>query len=716
MKYRIGIDVGGTFTDGVLLDNDTHELIDTVKLSTTHAANQGVAKGIVRVLDILIKKNNLDPNDISLIAHGTTEATNALLEGDVKEVGIIACGSGIEGLKVKFDTNITKIKLSKEKFLSTRHTYIHLNSKHPSQLKETILEKIEEFKINGIEVIVACQAFSVDNPELEKFIMQACAEKGVLSTGTHEITKLYGLKMRTLTSVINASILPKMLDTAKMTQECIETSGITAPLMIMRCDGGVMNIEEVKKKPILTMLSGPAAGVCGALMYEKISDGIFLEVGGTSTDISVIKNGRVMIKYAEIGGHKTYINSLDITTVGVAGGSMVRVRNHEIIDVGPRSAHIAALSYVVFTNPEDITLPEVAYINPLNDDPCDYILIRSNQKLFAITVSCAANFLGYVKKGDYAYGNIESATKAFKTLEKELNKDAIKIAEEILEIGCRKCICVIKKFIDEYNLDRENIVLVGGGGGCTSIVPFIAKKMSLNYKIAKNAHIISTIGVALAMVREILERTVVNPTNEDILALKNEAKLSVIKSGALESTVETFVEIDSKKNILRMIATGTTQLQTGNTIDKDITPKELALKLATSFNTNLENIFELGNTKCLYIFLIKKHIKIFGGLFKNQINYIRVIDSKGIIRLQKNNGTIYFLLIEDLNLELLNTLNQNTTYGDGGAQIPDCYILIKNRIIDLSGLNSIEQIHTIASSELSGVNEKEQIIALICKK
>ena len=346
MKVRIGIDVGGTFTDAVAINDETYELIGSVKTPTTHEAKEGVAAGIIDVLGKIMKEYNILPEDVIFIAHGTTQATNALLEGDVAKVGIITLGSGIQGMKSKGDTNIGNIELAAGKWLYTNNAFV--NTADMNNFKENVKAAIDDLAAGGSDSIVVSEAFSVDNPENENAVLDICQENLVPATAGNDVSKLYGLKVRTRTAVINASILPKMLDAANMTEESIKNAKIGAPLMIMRCDGGVMTVDEVRSRPILTILSGPAAGVAGALMYEKLTDGLFFEVGGTSTDISCVKDGNVVVKYAEVGGHKTYVNSLDVRTVGIGGGSMIEISQGKAVDVGPRSAHIANLEYEVF--------------------------------------------------------------------------------------------------------------------------------------------------------------------------------------------------------------------------------------------------------------------------------------------------------------------------------------------------------------------------------
>src|ERR1051326_539179 len=109
MKVRIGIDVGGTFTDVVVIDSQSHELVGQLKLPTTHAAREGVALGIVSALERAMAEFDLKAEDVAFIAHSTTQATNALLEGDVAEVGVIGIGKGVEGWLAKHATNVPPI-------------------------------------------------------------------------------------------------------------------------------------------------------------------------------------------------------------------------------------------------------------------------------------------------------------------------------------------------------------------------------------------------------------------------------------------------------------------------------------------------------------------------------------------------------------------------------------------------------------------------------
>ncbi len=358
--YRIGIDVGGTFTKAVLIDNATHEVVGRFSVLTTHADPRGVAKGVVEVFRNVLEQSGVDPKQVIFLAHSTTQATNALLEGDVASVGVIGMATRMESLLAKGQSAMKPIELAPGRHLKPVNRFISKEA----LTDETARKAIEELKAEGAKVIVASSAFGVDDSDAEETIRRLVVDAGLAATCGHEITKLYGLTTRTRTAVINASILPKMIDTANMTEASVREAGIQAPLMIMRGDGGVMDIREMRRRPAMTMLSGPAASVAGALMHLRVSDGIYFEVGGTSTNIGVIRNGRPTVKYARVGGHETYVSSLDVRVIGIAGGSMVRVRDHRLVDVGPRSAHIAGLPYAAFANPEDIVKPRIELFQP----------------------------------------------------------------------------------------------------------------------------------------------------------------------------------------------------------------------------------------------------------------------------------------------------------------------------------------------------------------
>ena len=707
MKVRIGIDVGGTFTDAVAINNETYELIGSVKAPTTHTAKEGVAAGIVEVLHKVMEQYSIKPEDVTFIAHGTTQATNALLEGDVARVGVVTLGQGIQGAKSRSDTTIGNIELAPGKFLNSENNYVDTSSQNVDQAIRTALETL---KNQGCTSFVAAEAFSVDDPARENRTVELCKEMGLPGTATNDISKLYGLKIRTRTAVVNASIMPKMLEAATMTDASIKSAGIESPLMVMRCDGGVMTVDEVRNRPILTILSGPAAGVAGALMYEKLTDGLFFEVGGTSTDISCVKDGKVMIRYAEVGGHKTYLNSLDVRTVGIGGGSMVEIKNGKAVDMGPRSAHIAGLEYEVYTPAEKIVDPKLVAVRPMETDP-EYACIEcANGVKVALTMAGAANLAGYVREEDYAFGNVEAARKAWKPLADNMGCSVEEAARKALAFAAAKNGKVARELMKDYGMDPQHTVFVGGGGGAATVVPHLAETMGHKFRIAQNAPVISTIGVALAMVRDMVERSVANPTDADIISVRREAEQKAIQNGAAPGTVEVSVEVDTQKNIIRAIAVGATELRSKDRMKKEMSEDERLGVVAENLGVGKEELhIEARNGSIMAVQYDRKQKKLF-GLIKKVTKPLRLIDEEGVIRLQKNNALVRQTTVGGWQQDLKWILEELTEYNDGGTNLPNVYVVLGKRIIDLSGMQTGEQIISLGNVELAGYEDMESLI------
>lgn len=707
-QIRIGIDVGGTFTDAVAIDNANYEIIAKEKIPTTHDSPEGVAEGIITVLQNILRKNSISPEEVVFIAHGTTQATNALLEGDVATTGILALGSGLEANRAKSVSNIGNIPLAPGKNLKTLFEFVETADAQSSAAE--ISEKIDSLVKNGADVIVATESYSVDEPENENFVVKLARNKKIYATSGHEVSKLYGLKIRTRTAVVNGSLIPKMMETADMTEFCVKKSKIPSPLMIMRCDGGVMTIDEVRRRPILTMLSGLAAGVAGVLMYEKLSDGVFLESGGTSTDISVVKNGRVMVRYGEIGGHKTYLSSLDVRTLGVAGGSMIRVENRKIVDVGPRSAHIAGLPYEIFS--DTLKNPKLELIAPLSGDENVFAaVIGDDGRKVSLTLAGAANLLGTVPENDYAFSkNIDSARVAWQVLGDFIGCSAEDAARQAMDIAAEKIWAIVSNLIADYKLSPEILILAGGGGSGGVIVPYLGEKMRVQWKIVKNAPIISTIGVAMAMIREVVERTVSNPTERDIKSIRHEVFEQILKSGASESTVEIAIEIDKKSNTLRAVATGATEFKMSDSGGKIPNSDEIHAIAKKSLQF-AENITEIAAVGKWHVFDGIKTKKIF-GIFPITKHFVRVLDRNGVICLQREGLGAIITTKPKLEDDIQILFEETVSYGTVGEQLPGLFAYFGEKQIDLSGLTSREQIISVLETELDILDDNEQIILL----
>lgn len=724
MKVRIGIDVGGTFTDVVVIDSQSHELVGQLKFPTSHAAKEGVALGIVTALERAMAEFGLRAEDVAFIAHSTTQATNALLEGDVAEVGVVGIGSGVEALLAKQAMAVPPIALTSSKNLTAQRSFV---TRQNGSTEAAIDDAIDDLSNKGVRVIVASEAFGVDQTTGEEWIAKKARAKGLFATAGHEVSSLYGLRVRTRTAIINAAILPKMIETAEMTEQCVKATGIVSPLMIMRSDGGVMSVAEVHRRPILTMLSGPAAGIAGALMHERVSDGIFIEVGGTSADISVIRDGSPATRPARLNGHRMYLNTLDVRTLGVGGGSMVRVMRHDasnlIADVGPRSAHIAGLGYVCFAEPEELIGAEVELMQPTPSDAADHVMIRAvGGKCYAITTTCAANLLGLVSASHFAFGKKESVRAGFTLLAEKFGGQVSpeEIAEQILTVGCRKLDAAITELIAEYHLARDQVVLVGGGGGAASLVPFTAKLMVLEHRIARNAEVISPIGVAMAMVRDTVERNIVDPSPEDILKVRREAAEAAITAGAVADSVEVQVEVDKRRNLVRATAVGTTELRRRDDVQTGFSFEQCREAAARSMRIRPEDVKLAAETSGYLVFTGEQQTKSFFGLFSWRRQMLRVVDRSGVVRLQRGAAlqkmAVKTARLAELYDELERSVEALTDYGDAGRAIPDIFILYGARIANFSGLADLDQVRALVEVELRLLDPTTKLVMIACPK
>ncbi len=695
-RIRVGIDVGGTFTKAVAIDMLQGRIIGKVTVPTTHSSSEGVSTGIVQALKSLMQKHDIQNSEIELISHSTTQAVNALLEGDTAKVGIVGMGVGLEKSNVVKRTNVKDVELAPNKFLHTCYRFLD-TSKYldDKQVEETIAE----LKAEGAKVIVISEAYGVDDPSNEQFVM---SKSDIPSTAGHELTGIYGLEIRTLTAAINAGILPKATETARFVESAVRNEGITAPVLIMKGDGGVTDMGTFQSKPIITVLSGPAASVAGALLHLRVIDGVFIEVGGTSTNVCVIKDGRPEVRYVTIMQHPTCIRSLDVRVAGVAGGSLVRWSGRKITDVGPRSAHIAGLPYSCFALPEELEGGQIITFSPKEGDPIDYVAIESAGKRFAITNTCAANALGLVPEGDYARANQASARMALSILGSRLGVTTEQAAEMILDASAKKVLDIVEPMIKEYKLRKERIVFIGGGGGASVLVPYVAQKLQLQHKIAEHAEVISSIGVAAAMIHEEAEKTVSNPMPEDITALADQVKKTALERGALPESITIQSEYVSERSVLRVTAMGNVSLDIGTTNAQEINQEEAHVLACELFGINegVQRIFDMKNYHIFACEMSKK--KLF---LKSKKQPVLVLDKYGRVRLSVDNAAIFNGSPDEVADKVSMMLDEHKAGGNDLA--PQVHILDGVKLMDFSSLTAPEHVARAVRDELKKAATKD---------
>lgn len=316
MGLRLGIDTGGTYTDAVIVDADTQCVVAKSKsLTTRHNLVEGVAASIDKTL------GDRNPDDVNLVCLSTTLATNAIVEGHGARAALVLMGY-----------RPSQLSLANLEDATRDMPVIMVEGGHDASGQEVcpldVNNIVEQIRALGasIDSVAISGMFSVRNPEHEILLREKLLRAtGLPVTCGHELSASLDAPRRALTALINARLIPLIKNLIVATRKTMADHGIKAPLMVVRGDGTLVSADFAEHSPVETILSGPAASVVGAQFLAGYKDMLVSDVGGTTTDVALIKNGEPLLSSegASVNGWRTMVEAVKIDTHGLGGDSEI---------------------------------------------------------------------------------------------------------------------------------------------------------------------------------------------------------------------------------------------------------------------------------------------------------------------------------------------------------------------------------------------------------
>ncbi|MBP1692702.1 MAG: Hydantoinase/oxoprolinase [Chloroflexi bacterium] len=337
----LGIDTGGTFTDGVLLDPRTRQVIKTSKVMTTH---HDLKICVAQIIEQLVPN---DPADIAMVSLSTTLATNAIAEGKRKPVALLLLG---------FDPELVHVFELEKQFATQDYFFVD-----------------GKFGINGVEIV------PLDRSEIARIAIAfkdkvdafAVASYNVFTNASHEIqageiiSRLTQLPVvlahqlsseldsirRATTASLNASLLSNLDEFLCAVQEMLHRHGIQCPVSMIRGDASIVLADYARKRPVEMIHSGPATSAIGGQFLSGNDMALVVDIGGTTTDISLVDQGEVQAQNeaATVGSYRTCVKTIKARSFGMGGDSLIRFDHRKILWVGPD--RVIPLSYLCQVNP-----------------------------------------------------------------------------------------------------------------------------------------------------------------------------------------------------------------------------------------------------------------------------------------------------------------------------------------------------------------------------
>lgn len=523
-KIRIGVDVGGTNTDICAIDEETGELLVYKLPSSLYDQSDAVVKGV----KILADENGFEGQDVSRFMHGTTVATNAILEGRGAKTALITTKGFRDLLEIgrQKRPDLYDLQADKIRTLVTRDLRYEINERMNykgeilSELSEDeILKIVEELKDAGAEAIAIMFLNAYLNPVNENRLKTIIAEKlpDTFLTVSSDLSRQFREYERLCGTVLNSFVGPEVKKYMRNLKSTLESIGIRNTY-INHSNGGLMSIDESMEFPVKTALSGPAAGVVGAQFITDMIDEkdlITVDIGGTSTDISLVVNGKFTASDEKtISGYPVRIPSIDISTIGAGGGSIGWIDSGGILKVGPQSAGA-------------------------NPGPACYMLGGENA-----TITDARVVLGHLNNETLLAGRLpidsDLSFKAVQKLADKIGMDVYETAKGIVSVSNANIIREIKNVTVEKGYNPSEFCLVPfGGSGPLHAAELIEELMIEKSLIPKAPGLLAAYGLLTEdMRRDFVQTHVMNCEggfyeilNKEFRRLEDEAETWFDKEG-----------------------------------------------------------------------------------------------------------------------------------------------------------------------------------------
>lgn len=540
MGYRLGVDVGGTFTDLLLFNTETGAFWRHKTPSTPHDSSEGILNGVTAIC----ANAGVAPDKIDYFLHGTTVATNAVLEGKGAKVGLVTT----EGYR-----DIMQIARSfvpgglaawiiwpKPQPLAALENTVTVKGRMNAEGQEVrpldeadVRTQLGILKSKGVEAVTVSLINAYANGAHEARIGQITAEvlPGVPVSLSHEVLPEMQEYERTLTTVANASVRPVVGKYVANLRSRLAAEGVTGKLSLLRSDGGLMSAEKAEEHPVNILMSGPAGGVTGAIWVGRnagIKNILTLDVGGTSTDVALIENLEPRRqRTTEVGHLSVRASALDVKTVGAGGGSIAYVPElTKALRVGPQSAGAVP--------------GPVAY----------------GKGGTAPTVTDANVVLGYLPEnllGGTFQLDREGAKAAVQTIADALGIDLMAAARGIIDIVNENMFGALRMISVQQGYDPRDFAVMGFGGAGPLHVNAVAKLMGSWPAISPvSPGVLCALGDATTRMRTETARSwsrlAQDTKPEDLVAvlaeMTGQVKGELLSDGVPEAEITTAYEVD----------------------------------------------------------------------------------------------------------------------------------------------------------------------------